>query len=159
MTTPASNVVRLRARPARVEDASPFAAQLRASDRDELQVAGDPAEVLAEGIRTSAWCRVAEDDGGFVVCWGVQPIGTVLDGAGYCWCATTPRVLRHKRAFLEGSRAWVAMMRAEYSLLAGWCAADYAISQRWLTKWLGFHLGATAEIGGIPFVNFWWGEP
>ena len=151
-------VIALRTRQALVEDAVPFAAAMREHDRAEFEAVGDPAELLAEGIVSSAWSCLAEDAEGFVAVWGVQPVGTVLGGSGYCWCATTPRVLLHRREFLQGSRAWVAAMRAEYRLLAGWCAVDYAVSLRWLTRWLGFRLGPTTLIGGVPFQNFWWGE-
>lgn len=145
-------------RPAVEADAAPFAAQMRAEDLGEHEAAGDPATVLADGIRSSAWCYVAEDEAGYVAAWGVQRVGSLLGGDGYCWCGTTPRVLLHRREFLLGSRAWVASMRAEFDLLTGWCAADYLVSQRWLTRWLGFHLGVTTLIGGVPFVNFWWGR-
>jgi hypothetical protein len=145
-------------RPAVLADAAPFAAQMRAQDRAEFEALGDPAEDLAEGIRQSVWCYVAEDEGGYVAAWGVRPTGTLLGGGGYAWCATTPRVLLHRREFLLGSRAWVAAMRAEFDLLTGWCAADYLVSQRWLTRWLGFCLGETVTMpSGMTYVNFhWW---
>jgi hypothetical protein len=162
MTAPqrhsAGKNVLLFTRPAVVADAAPFAEQMRAEDHREFAAFGDPAEALAEGIRESVWCYVASDKTGFVSCWGVRPTGTLLGGAGYCWCATTPRVLLHKRAFLLGSRAWVEAMRAEFVTLAGWCAADYAVSQRWLGRWLGFELGAVERLGplGLPYMLFWW---
>jgi hypothetical protein len=155
---PAGKNVLVFTRPAVAADAAPLAAQMRPEDLGEHAAQGDPVEVLREGIRESAWCYLAEDREGYIAAWGVQRIGTLLGGEGFCWCATTPRVLRHRRAFLLGSRAWVAAMQAEFTLLAGWCAADYVVSHRWLTRWLGFHLGATTLIGGVPFVNFWWGR-
>lgn len=149
----------LMVRPARVEDAAPFAAQLRAEDFAEFQVAGDPAEVLAAGIKDAWRCYLGYDESGPVCVFGVQRTGSLLDGVGYLWCGTTPRVLRHKRRFLLGSRAWVASARLEFDMLTGWCAMEYAVSVRWLTRWLGFTLGERTVIGGVPFVNFhWWRE-
>ena len=139
----------------------PFAAQLRPEDRAEFAGTADPVEALAEGISESLWCYVAEDDGGYVACWGVRPASTLLGGDGYVWCATTPRVVLHKRAFLLASRAWVAAMQALFVTLAGWCAEDYVVSQRWLNRWLGFELGAVERLGpsGVPYMLFWWRRP
>lgn len=150
--------VALFTRPAVLADAAPLAAALREQDRVEFEAIGNPAEDLAEGIRASVWCHVAEDAGGYVACWGVRPAGTLLGGEGYVWCATTPRVLQHRRAFLLGSRAWIEAVRAQYWLLAGYCAQDYVVSQRWLSRWLGFTLGEVHRIepSGLPYVHFWW---
>jgi hypothetical protein len=154
---PAGSNVLLFTRPARVEDAAPFAAQMRSQDRAEWEAIGEPVEMLAGGIRDSWQCHVAEDAEGYVAIWGTHRV-TLLGGEAYAWCATTPRVLLHKRRFLLGSRAWLQAMQAEYDLIAGWCAADYALSLRWLHHWLGFELGTVERLGplGVPFVNFWW---
>lgn len=154
---PAGSNVLLFTRPARVEDAAPFAAQMRDADREEFAAFGDAVELLAGGIRESWWSYVAEDGEGYVAAWGcTRP--TLLSSDAYAWCATTPRVLLHRRQFLQGSRAWVRAMQAEFDMVCGWCAADYALSVRWLTRWLGFNLGAVERLGplGVPFVNFWW---
>jgi hypothetical protein len=143
-------------RPAVLADAAPLAAALREQDRREYEGFGEPAELLAIGIEDSWWCHVAEDDAGYVAIWGIHRT-TLLGGDGYAWCATTPRVLLHKRQFLLGSRAWVAAMQSEFHMITGWCAADYALSLRWLTRWLGFSLGETRRMpSGLSYVNFYW---
>jgi hypothetical protein len=150
-----SNVL-LFTRPAEVADAAPFAAAMRAQDRAEFEALGDPVELLAGGIRNSVWSYVAEDAGGYAAMWGFSK-ATLLGGHGHAWCATTERVLLHKRQFLQGSRAWALAMRAECDLLSGWCLASYDVSIRWL-RWLEFEIGPAMPLGlgGAMFRPFWW---
>lgn len=145
----------LAIRLARAEDAPALAAALRAEDHAEFAALGDPAELIAGGIKNSAWAYVAEDEGGPVAVWGLSR-ATLLGGEGHAWCATTDRVALHRRRFAVASRAWVAAMLAECDRLSGWCDARYAVSLRWL-RWLGAEIGPPVmTAGGVPFRRFEW---
>lgn len=149
-------VIPLRTRPAVPGDAVSFAAYMRAADYAEYAAIGEPAALLAAGIRSSVWSYLAEDDGGPVCLFGLER-RTLLGGEGHAWCATTYRVTLHKRAFALASRAWADAMRAECDVLSGWVLASYDVSMRWLV-WMGFELGPAMPLPplGVMFRPFWW---
>jgi hypothetical protein len=136
-------------RPARASDAREIVPRLRARDLAGLCQAGDPVDVVIEGLQTSiaAWTVLA--DGEIAVLFGFR-LAMLLDDRVYLWMLGTTVIDQHPVTFLRKSRGVVRLMRKHYSLVYGEVACDYERSIRWLT-WLGGKVRPGPEPGRMVF--------
>lgn len=124
--------------PATVEHAQYVGEHLRADDLAEvLQFGAQPVPALIDSITGSVEAWTALDDGTPITCWGVAPWTTLVGGVGCPWLLSTQGVERHKRRFMEESRAGVVKMHALFPKLETLVDARYTRAIRWL-EWLGF---------------------
>lgn len=122
---------------------------------------GDAREVAAFGqtmpgafdLATSRglWAEAYLIDGEVAALVGLS-VGNLLAGVGCPWLLTGRPVDRHKKLFLQRTRAGLARMRAEFPSLVSWIHAPYVEALRWAC-WLGFEIEAPQPHGplGEPF--------
>lgn len=137
-------------RPARAGDAREIVPRLRARDLDGLRQAGDPVDVVLEGLQASiaAWTVLA--GGEVAVMFGFRAAMLLDSERVYLWMLGTTVIDEHPITFLRKSRSVVRLMRKHYALVYGEVACDYERSIRWLT-WLGGTVRPGPEPGRMVF--------
>lgn len=144
--------------PATEEHARVLARTLRDGDRMEIAALGVPAEqVIAAHVRQSLRAWTALDDGVPVFIWGFRTQSLIAHTA-MLWALSAKGVERHKRALMEYSRDFVAVMQQRFPRLEAVVALDYPAAVRWL-KWLGFQSGDIVLIGEVAFMRVWRHRP
>ncbi len=133
-----------------------LASTMRAADVAEVWAAAhfSPEEALLASMEFTLDPRVGLVDGEVMYMCGVaQPI--LLSNWGFCWVLTSHLVDENPRWFLRCSKAWVAEVRLEHSLLLNYVDARHIVSVRWL-KWLGFTVLPPRPLGvdQLPFHLF-----
>ena len=144
-------------RAARACDAAALAPHLRPADRREVMASHGhrPLSALTLSLRHSdvAWAGLIE--GEVLALWGAGTTA-LLGRQGAPWLLAGRGLERHKRLFLQLSRAQLTQLQERYDYLENWVDARNARSIRWL-RWLGFTLEPAAPYGrfGRPFHRFW----
>jgi len=129
------------------------AIELREGDAREIAALGvGKSEALAATLARSLWADaylVTDDKGsGEVAALMGLILSSLVGGVAMPWLMTGAPVERHRRAFLQLTRARTREMLARHGTLVCNVHADYARSIRWL-RWLGFDLGAARPIGPL----------
>ena len=128
------------------------AIELRDGDRREIEALGlTPRDGLAQSLARSVWAD-AYLVGGEVAALVGLALQPLLGGVAMPWLLTGRPVDRHRRAFLQLTRARTRQMLAEHGTLVAEVHADYREAVRWLS-WLGFSLAPPRPLGplGAPF--------
>jgi hypothetical protein len=120
--------------------------ELRDGDRREIEALGlAPREGLALSLARSLWADAYLADGEVAALTGLamQPMA---GGVAMPWLLTCRPVDRHRKAFLQLTRARTLGMLAEHGTLVTHVHADYREAVRWLA-WLGFILAPAQPFG------------
>jgi hypothetical protein len=128
------------------------AIQLRDGDRREIEALGlAPREGLALSLARSLWADAYLADGEVAALVGVA-LQPMVGGTAMPWLLTGRPVDRHRKAFLQLTRARTRALLAEHGTLVAHVHADYREAVRWLA-WLGFALAPARPFGprGAPF--------
>lgn len=112
---------------------------MSAADLADIAVLGGP-EMLLHAVRLSVRCWCGEVDGEPLWLAGVGP-------TGICWMVGTPRIERHKKAYLRLTRRMADEMQSLQPQLFVVVEDRFVKSVRWL-RWLGFRLGQPRELHG-----------
>lgn len=124
------------------------AIELREGDAREIAALGvGKSEALAATLARSLWADAYLVDGEVAALMGLI-LSSLVGGVAMPWLMTGAPVERHRRAFLQLTRARTREMLARHGTLVCNVHADYARSIRWL-RWLGFDLGAARPIGPL----------
>ena len=124
------------------------AIDLREGDAREIAALGvGKSEALAATLARSLWADAYLVDGEVAALMGLI-LSSLVGGVAMPWLMTGAPVERHRRAFLQLTRARTREMLARHGTLVCNVHADYARSIRWL-RWLGFDLGAARPIGPL----------
>lgn len=138
-------------------DVDELVANLRDQDVAELDAAGlaDHREVIADGIRRSAFCFACRIDGRMAAIFGVAPFGGLMSPTGVPWLLGTPEVPRHRRILARQARPYILRMLALYPHLINAVHAENTVAVHWLKR-MGFTLLPAAPYGprGAPFHYF-----
>lgn len=149
----------MKYRTATLRDAAAIAADLRPSDREELEAAGrtDMALAVMESIALSEESVVLEGDNGPVAVFGVA---RVSEEEGVPWLLGTTSLDRERGRLLTDARVVVHNMRKGYRVLSNYVYEGNTKSRRWL-KWLGFDEDPPEAMGplGKRFCRFHWESP
>ena len=132
-------------RPTETGDAALLSANLRASDRAELQAVGfwDALAPIADSVRTSALCWTALADGELACILGVAP----LDGqTGAPWMLGTPRLDTQARVLVRETPRYIGAMLEVFPHLLNFVHAQNRTSVHWLRR-LGFTLHDAVPYG------------
>jgi hypothetical protein len=122
------------------------AIDLRPGDRREIEALGlTPREGLARAIARSLSAEAYLVDGAVAAMTGVA-LQTVLGGVAMPWLMTGRPVDRHRKAFLQLTRARTRELLAEHGKLVAQVHAEYREAARWLA-WLGFALAPARPLG------------
>lgn len=142
-------------RPVRDEDLAWVSRNMRDADAQECKAAAGMAPELALLLSTkvATECHTMVSPSGEAV--GICGLGPGLtDNDRQVWMLCTNDLLKHKRLFLEESRAWIEEKSKRY-LLWNHVDARNTVHVRWL-KWLGanFHGSHTSPYTGTPLLHF-----
>src|SRR6185503_21088417 len=93
--------------------------ELRRADRDEVEALSgrNPRALLVESIEQSAMAWAGLADGRLVCLFGVVP-QSLIGVTGRPWLLGSPEVCTFGRQFLRRNKAYVALMLADYPVLA-----------------------------------------
>jgi len=128
--------------------------------------AGEQLEFKAMGYRTGRaavracmrehpYSVTCLEDNTPIAAWGYKPDPMILANTAYIWCATTTRVLRHKKMILNLSRDFLDHLHQDFERLESTVSPQYPEAMRWV-KWLGFKPtpGENTQIlKGVTFIN------
>lgn len=132
-------------RPTQIGDAELLAANLRASDRAELEACGfdDMLAPVAGSVTVSTLCWTALVDDQVACVIGVSP----LEGrTGSPWMLGTPLLDQHSRVLVRKTPEYIARMLRVYPHLLNYVHARNSTSVRWLRR-LGFTLAEPQPYG------------
>jgi hypothetical protein len=119
---------------------------LRPGDRREIEALGlSPREGLARCLARSIGADAYLVDGEVAALTGVA-LQPVLGGVAMLWLMTGRPVDRHRKAFLQITRARTHQLLAEHGTLIAYVHAEYREAVRWLA-WLGFELAPARPAG------------
>ena len=135
----------IRIRPTETGDAALLAANLRASDRAELQAVGfwDALAPIADSVVTSSLCWSAFADGELACILGVAPLG---EQTGAPWMLGTPVLDAQSRVLVRETPHYITRMLGAFPHLLNFVHAENTTSVRWLRR-LGFTLHAAVPYG------------
>lgn len=129
---------------------------MREADRIEIAASHGylPHEALVKGVARSALCSVALIDDVPCAVFGLS-IENIATGLGVPWLLGTDLIFKHRRKFVEYTRAGVEDMQNVCPRLTNWVHCDNVQSIRWL-KSMGFSFGKPKRVGlnGELFVQF-----
>lgn len=129
-----------------------LAPRLRAEDALEITSMGErPLSCLWHSWRGSPLRRTVTVDGTVAAMWGVH--GALTGGIGIPWLLTAPEIERVPVAMVRHGRREAAAMLDLYPTLENYVMASYGRAVRFLGV-LGFTLGETIPIRGVPFRRF-----
>lgn len=132
-------------RPTQIGDAEALAANLRESDRAELEACGfvDMLTPIAGSVAVSTLCWTATVDGQVACIIGASP----LEGStGSPWMLGTPLLDQHSRVLVRKTPEYIALMLGVFPHLLNYVHAGNTTSVRWLRR-LGFTLHAATPYG------------
>jgi hypothetical protein len=141
----------LTVRPATPADKEYMARHLRPEDDREVRTAtGESPEVVLP--RFAGECYVArrapnEDP---CVIFGCEP---KAPGLAFVWLLATPEVKRCPLSVLREARYWINHWAEKYGSVGNFVDTRNELHVRWI-KYLGFYLGETYKIRGVPFRVF-----
>lgn len=117
-----------------------LAANLREADRAELLACGvtDAQRAIETSLSLSTHMVAAVAGGRCAAILGATPL-SLLDGRGSPWMLGTDLVVKHRRALMADSPAYIRAMLRAYPHLVNWVHADNAVAVRWL-RHAGFTL-------------------
>lgn len=122
------------------------AIDLRPGDRREIEALGfSPREGVARCLARSIEADAYLVDGEVAALTGVA-LQPVLGGVAMPWLMTGRPVDRHRKAFLQITRARTHQLLAEHGTLVAQVHAEYREAVRWLA-WLGFVLAPARPLG------------
>lgn len=124
------------------------AIRLRPGDALEIAALGETQESsFAKALGRSLWAEAYLIDGEVAVIRGVI-LTSLLGGVANAWLLSGEPIERHRRSFMELTRAGIERLRGEHEHIVSCVHADYARSIRWL-RWLGFEIGPAQPIGPL----------
>ena len=132
-------------RPTVTGDAALLAANLRASDRAELQAVGflDALAPIADSVVTSSLCWSAFADGELACILGVAPLG---EQTGAPWMLGTPLLDTQARVLVRETPRYIGAMLEVFPHLLNFVHAQNRTSVHWLRR-LGFTLHDAVPYG------------
>lgn len=137
-------------------DAIRLAANLRASDLNEIHAYGhtDPLGQLVKSAAHSMFCWTAFIDGELAAILGCAPV-SALGGIGSPWMMGTPVLDRHRRILVRETPRYISKMLSAFPHLVNFVHAENTTSIAWLRR-LGFTLHPAEPFGalGQPFHKF-----
>lgn len=143
--------------PATLEHAVELSRTMREADREEAWAAGHmrPYEALVGALRASMDARTGLADGKVLCMFGVAR-ASFLSRTTLPWMLGSADLPKHARAFLRGSREYVAEIGEKHENLINFVDARNELAIKWLS-WLGFTVADEPEPYGrdqLPFHRF-----
>jgi hypothetical protein len=137
--------------PATEAHARALAPRLRAGDVAEIRATAGvgPLDGLLSSLSGTcagggqAWALLI--GGEVAALWGVRPL-TDLHHVGVVWLLTGDLVDRHRRIFMERSRAELRALLRPFAVLRNYIDARYSRALRW-ARWTGAELGQPRRFG------------
>ena len=128
-------------------DAALLAANMRASDVDEVHACGhiDLLWVVERSVARSLLCWSAFADGQLACIIGCAPV-SITGGIGSPWMLGTPVVDVNRRVLVRRTPHYIGRMLQAFPHLLNFVHAENRTSVRWL-KSLGFTLHEAAPFG------------
>jgi hypothetical protein len=124
------------------------AIRLRAGDAREIAALGEtPETAFGRTLTRAVWAEAYLIDGEVAAIAGVV-LPSLLGTAATPFLMTGQPVDRHRKKFLQLTRAGVARMLAEFPVLTNRVHAEYGEAIRWL-RWLGFTIGPALRHGPL----------
>ena len=142
-------------RPARPEDVSVIASDMRSADIAEVKASTgfDPEKAISNGLKAGLAEVACLPDGTPVAIWGVV---TVASGVGGIWMLATNQFKLLHRQFLRECREGIERLGQDYQLLFNFTDARNTVHHRWI-RWAGFTIIKRHEEFGVekrPFLEF-----
>ena len=138
------------------EHVSALIPSVRQADIDEFQAMSGktPAQVLASGLRASAFCYAGLVNGEVVTIFGVAP-RSIITGSGVPWLVGSDLLEKYQATFLRRCRPVLSHFLQHYPVLENYVDARNTAAKCWL-HWLGFTIHEEQPIGlaGLPFHRF-----
>lgn len=124
-----------------------LAAHLRDADRVELRACGfaDARRAIEVSLSCSTHMAAAVAEGRCAAIVGVTPL-SMLEGRGSPWMLGTDLVVKHRRALMADTPAYIHAMLRAYPHLVNYVHADNAVAVRWLRR-AGFALHTPEPYG------------
>jgi hypothetical protein len=134
--------------------ADQITAQLRQSDREEIEAGGAvaPEEALrvSMSISTHAYCITSQECGPIAM-FGAAP--SPLPGVGIVWMLGTDAIQTEALAIARRTRRYFNELNEPYPVLWNYIDSRNAVSMKWL-EWGGFKLIRDVPINGHLFHIF-----
>lgn len=124
-----------------------LAEHIRPADRVELAACGfdDPQRAIEASLAWSTHMVAAVAEGRCGAIMGVSPL-SMLEGRGSPWMLGTDLVVKHRRALMAHTPAYIRAMLHAYPHLVNYVHADNDVAVRWLRR-AGFTLHAPEPYG------------
>lgn len=104
-----------------------------------------PHEAVENSVKLSDYSTAVYINNDVVAVMGLK-IHSALSGTGIPWLLGTDNVVKHRRVFLQNSRAVIDDMKYHCPKLMNYVHIDNKVSIQWL-KWLGFEFDDPTPIG------------